>query len=250
VSAKLDRQRRDWETLAAVDPLWAVLTDPARKGGRWTRDEFLASGEDEVAAMLAVADGLGRPASRRLALDFGCGAGRLTRALAARFDEAVGLDIASGMVQAAEELNGDVANVRFEVNTRSDLGPVADDSVDLVYSSLVLQHLPSRALIAGFVREFLRVCAPTGLVVFGLPSQMALVNRLQASRRAFGVLRRVGVSERWLIERTPLTPMRMLWLPEDDVRALLAGAGAELLHSEPQPGSPGSTRYYVAPAAR
>ena len=106
----LGRHKRDWEQLAETDPLWAVLTDPSRKGGRWTREEFLETGEHQVADLLARAAALGRPAAHRRAFDFGCGAGRLTRALAARFDEAVGVDVAEGMVEVARQLNADVPN--------------------------------------------------------------------------------------------------------------------------------------------
>ena len=41
----LERHRQDWEHLAETDPLWAVLTHPGRKGGRWDVDEFFATGE-------------------------------------------------------------------------------------------------------------------------------------------------------------------------------------------------------------
>ena len=34
----LERHRHDWEELAAYDPLWAVLTQPGKRGGRWDRD--------------------------------------------------------------------------------------------------------------------------------------------------------------------------------------------------------------------
>src|SRR4029078_10142959 len=40
-----ERHRQDWEHLAEIDPLWAVLTVPGRKGGRWGVDGVFASGE-------------------------------------------------------------------------------------------------------------------------------------------------------------------------------------------------------------
>ena len=246
----LERHRRDWEALAATDPLWAVLTDPARKGGRWTREEFLATGEAEIAEVLERAERLGRPSRRRRALDFGCGAGRLTRALALRFDEAVGVDIATGMVEAARELNADVPAARFEVNDRPDLSRFETGAYDLVYTSLVLQHLPDQRAIEAMIAELLRVTAPDGLFVFGLPAEQALLNRLQLSRRAYALLRALRVPDATILRRTPFTPMRMHRLPAERVEALVASLGAELLDREPQPGSPGSLRYWVAPASR
>ena len=71
-------QRRDWDELAELDPYWAVCTTQGRRFGRWDTDEFFATGEREVAQVLAEAEGLGIPAAHGSALDFGCGLGRLT----------------------------------------------------------------------------------------------------------------------------------------------------------------------------
>jgi SAM-dependent methyltransferase len=229
----LEGQRRDWETLADADPLWAVLTDPARKGGRWEPEEFLATGEAELADVLAAAGRLGLPATGAAFLDFGCGAGRITRAAAARFERAVGVDIAEGMVQTARRLNRDCRGAEFVVNTRPDLGLFADGTFDLAYSTIVLQHQPTRELAAGYLRELVRVVRPGGGLVFQLPTETSALHRLELSRRLYGLARRLGVSGEWLIRRTPLTPMRMISLPESHVRAILEGAGAELLHVEP-----------------
>jgi SAM-dependent methyltransferase len=246
----LERHKRDWEQLAGTDPLWAVLTDPSRKGGRWTREEFLETGERQIAALLERAAALGRPASRRRAFDFGCGAGRLTRALAGRFDEAVGVDVAEGMVEVARQMNSDVPNVRFEVNDRPDLERFESGSFDLVYTDLVLQHLPSRELLRRYVAELLRLTSADGLLVFGAPVELALVNRLQVSRRLYALLRALRVPEETILRRTPLTPMRMIWMPEEDVVRLVADLGGELLDRERPPDVPHYVRFWVAPRAR
>jgi hypothetical protein len=39
---------RDWTRLGLEDPLWAVFVDPARRGGRWQLDDFLAAGRAEI----------------------------------------------------------------------------------------------------------------------------------------------------------------------------------------------------------
>jgi SAM-dependent methyltransferase len=244
----LGRHREDWERLAEVDAMWAVLTAPGRKGGRWEPEEFFATGETEIEHVLATAAGLGRPARREEALDFGCGVGRLTRALAQRFGHALGLDVSEGMVERARTLNEDVPAAEFRVNDAPDLASVADASVDLVYSSIVLQHLPSTADIERYVGEFLRVARPDGIVVFGIPSGIPFPWSLQPRRRVYALLRRLGVREEWMLRRTPLTPMRMTVLPEERVRALVARHGATLLHAEPiDEGPVRALRYYVSP---
>jgi len=48
-SQSLARLHRDWTRLGEADPLWAVCVDPARHGGRWDVQEFLATGRAEIA---------------------------------------------------------------------------------------------------------------------------------------------------------------------------------------------------------
>jgi SAM-dependent methyltransferase len=244
----LERHRQDWERLAEVDPLWAVLTEPGRKGGRWGLEEFFATGETEIGHVISIAERLGRPARRERALDFGCGVGRLTRALAAHFDSVVGVDISAVMVDEARRLNAAFPACEFLVNT-SDLGQLATDSFDFVYSSIALQHVPSVREIDRYVTEFLRVAHPDGLVVFGIPSRIPFPWSLQPRRRVYALLRRLGVSESWMLRRTPLTPMRMTQMPEAEVRRLLEREGATVLDTEPiDEGPVRALRYYVRPA--
>ncbi len=117
----LERHKQEWEELASVDPLWAISTDAEHRGGRWELGEFFDTGEAEISEVLKAADDLGEPVRRGRALDFGCGVGRLSRPLAKRFRECVGLDISEGMVKLARELNEDRPNCRFVVNDAPDL---------------------------------------------------------------------------------------------------------------------------------
>ncbi len=244
----LERDRAEWETLAQVDPLWAVLTHPRKRGGSWDRGEFLATGEAEIRGVLEAAEPLARPARRRRALDFGCGAGRLTRALALRFDTAIGVDISESMVEKASQLNADVAGCEFRVSGAPDLRQFGDGEFDFVYSSLVLQHLPDATMVKQYVAEFLRVAAPDGLVVFGVPAWISFRYRLAVTRRLYGVLRHLGVSDDTILRRTRLTPMRMTAVSESAMRELLELEGARLLRLEPhENGAVRTLRYFVAP---
>ncbi len=246
----LERHKEDWERLAEVDPLWAVLTAPDQKGGGWDVDDFFATGEAEIAHVLAVVEGLGRPETRGRALDFGCGVGRLTRALGRRYETAVGIDISEAMIAQARQLNEAFPQCEFRLNASSDLGQFETGSFDFVYSSIVLQHLPSAADIERYVTEFLRVAAPAAMVVFGIPTHISFPYSLQPRRRVYGLLRRLGVSEEWMLRRTPLTPMRMTVVAEAAVRELVEKQGATVLHAEPIDAGPlRALRYYVAVSA-
>jgi SAM-dependent methyltransferase len=160
--------RRRWDTFGRRDPLGAIL-DPLQGGEERDLDAFFAWGEREIAAVLDDGAGRGLPRSRRSALDFGCGAGRLTQAMAARFDRAVGVDISPVMTGLAVELNRHGDRCTYVVN-ETDTLPFADGGFDFAYSSLVLQHMDP-PLACGYVAELVRVLAPGGLLVFQLPSE-------------------------------------------------------------------------------
>ena len=237
------RHRRDWEELAEVDPLWAVLSDPERRGGRWQLDEFLATGDADADRVLRVAGVLGRPARRGRVLDFGCGVGRVTRAFARHFDEAVGVDVSAAMVDHARHLNADVPNVRFETLSR-----LEDGAFDLVYSRIVLQHLPRAADALGYVDDFLRAARPDGLVVFQLPDAIPWRRRLGLRRRAYAALRAASLSPGRL-HAWGLSPIRVIGVARADVERFVAERGAAVEVAEPDDAVAGlaSFQYYVSP---
>ena len=167
---QLKRQEQDWNELAELDPYWAILIEPGKRFGHWNREEFFATGPPEADALLNRAAQLEHPQARLRALDFGCGLGRMTRALADHFEECVGVDISENMVRGARELNGDLAGVSFVVNRAGDLSIFDDGSFDFIYSTIVLQHVPDRHAIKAYVAEFCRVLRPGGLAVFHSPA--------------------------------------------------------------------------------
>ncbi len=226
------QHQRDWEALAELDPLYAILSTAEAKHGGWDTDAFLATGIDDVARILAIADALGRPADRGASFELGCGVGRLTRALASHFARSFGVDISATMIAQARDLNVGIANCEWIVNTVDDLRQFDDGSFDLVLSHLVLQHVPTRAAILGLLGELARILAPGGLLIAQLPASMPLRQRLQPRRRAYAALRRVGVSDAVLYRRLGLNPIRMNWVPRPQVEVCLAAAGTRVLDVE------------------
>ncbi len=222
-------ERSEWEQLAELDPLWSVLSEPGRKGGRWKLDAFLATGEDEVTRALRRVAEFGLPERWERALDFGCGVGRITRALASRFDEAVGLDASQTMVGHARRINVDVANASFRGSSLDELEP---GSFDLTWSVLVLQHLAPEE-VEPAIEALVRLVRPAGAAVFQLPHATRPIHKLQLSRRTYRLLRAFGVRAETLHRRTPLTPMRMTVLVRERVEAAVGSAGGRLLAADP-----------------
>jgi FkbM family methyltransferase len=166
----LDHLRRVWQTLGRDDPLWAVLSQSDKRGRRWKPDEFLATGRAEIDTQFNMLAARGWPAGHALALDFGCGAGRLSRALASHFERVIGVDVSASMLDAARRLNADIANIDFRENASPKLEGIADASVDFIYSIMTLQHIPAQ-LAEGYVEEFFRVLAPGGVASFHFVSE-------------------------------------------------------------------------------
>lgn len=165
------RHQQFWDALARHDPLWAILSDPMKAGGRWRLADFMRSGEREVALLFLQLGRLGIAPRTAAALDFGCGVGRLTQALARRFETVVGVDVSARMVELARRVNRYGSRVTYVANDREDLAPVALGSVDFVYSNITLQHIaPDQAV--RYIREFLRVLRPGGIAVFQVPSHL------------------------------------------------------------------------------
>jgi SAM-dependent methyltransferase len=159
-----------WDRLGRRDPYWAVLTDPDKRRGGWDLEQFFRTGSEEIASILERAEQLRPGLSRHRALDFGCGVGRLTQAMADQFERCDGVDISVSMLCEARRHNRHPDNCSFHLNTSPDLALFADETFDFVYSTLVLQHIEPQ-YSKSYVRELLRVLASDGLLVFQLPSE-------------------------------------------------------------------------------
>jgi SAM-dependent methyltransferase len=242
----LSKHKRDWDDLGRVDPLWAILTSPEQRHGKWNPDAFFARGATEIAHVMARAGELGFPRQRRAALDFGCGVGRLTRALSPYFDQCTGVDISEEMIAKARDWHRDWPKCRFVLNTEGDLRVFEGGSFDLVYSNIVLQHLPTARLIETFIGEFIRTLTPDGLLVFQLPRHIPWKNRIQPRRRIYRMLRALGATEEYLLRSLKLTPMRMNFVPEAKVNRIVQAAGGVVRTVER--GEPIDQVYYVTRA--
>lgn len=169
----LKELQKNWDLFGKKDPLWAILTHPDKKGGKWDLDAFFETGEREIKRLLRSLDRLEVSLTANKALDFGCGIGRLTQALAHHFDEVTGVDIAPSMIDLANKYNKNKANCRFLLNESDDLSVLPSDSFNLVYTNITLQHMAPQYAFK-YLQEFGRILAPDGILVFQLPANLIL----------------------------------------------------------------------------
>ena len=168
-----DKHHKQWEQLGASDPYWAALTDPNKKGGKWDRTDFFSTGEKEVINLLMKVKGLGIEVKFGSALDFGCGVGRHSRALAARFRKVIAIDVSRSMLNEAQKANQHIRNIDFIHNIAEDLSVIPEDSIDFLYTNIVLQHMPKKRQVI-YIREFCRILRPKGIIVIQTPAKCNL----------------------------------------------------------------------------
>ena len=235
----LTRLGHQWNTLAQRDALGAVLTLP-RAAPEWDVGDFFETGRADVTRLMA---GIARRApalASRRALDFGCGVGRLTQALADHFADVRGIDVAESMIARARQENRSPARCHFEVNRRPHLRRFKSGTFDLVYSRLVLQHIPPH-LVSRYIPELVRVLAPGGLLVFQLPAVISDPRRSFCEAPVRGRLRR-GLPQRvvqayrrvkYPLLQPPAAEMDMFGMARDAVVQLVEGSGARILATTP-----------------
>jgi len=162
---QLAKMESDWDRRARENARFYVAS------GRedWTEEEFFRSGEmtveEEVLTdMTNICQGR-NPRDMKV-LEIGCGAGRVTRALAGLFGEVHAVDVSSEMVELALRALSGHPNAHVYKNNGMDLSVVPELSFDFAFSSIVFQHIPSRDVIENYVREVHRLLRPGALFKF------------------------------------------------------------------------------------
>ena len=169
---KLGKLSKDtWNELADQDAEFYILTERDRKGKKWDKKEFLEKGQEQWERFkeLLYHYGLeGIAGKNKIALDMGCGVGRMTFAMAKDFWKVIGVDVSEVMVNKAREYQKKLAikNVEFLVNNGIDLSQFSDNSIDFVFSYLTLQHCPSSKQVLRYIKEFSRITKPSGCCLF------------------------------------------------------------------------------------
>jgi ubiquinone/menaquinone biosynthesis C-methylase UbiE len=165
----IQQLQRAWNELGKKDAMQAALY---KKVGKWRKSDFFATGIEEINSIMNDIGLLGVDLPRKKALDFGCGAGRLTQALANYFSEVSGIDIAPSMIALANKYNHYPEKCKYYVNNSNDLAMFKDDTFDLIYSAVTLQHMEVQ-YVKNYISEFLRVLSRDGILIFQMPSNHA-----------------------------------------------------------------------------
>lgn len=161
----------EWQRWGRDDPFYGVAAWPGRQRGGsnpWTAQGFYALGQSLWADFRKrwVAYGL----DFGHVVDIGCGAGRLTKAMAADFERVIGVDVSDGMLDVARAQIVE-PNVELKLGDGINL-PIETSTVDAAFSAHVFQHLDSLALAHANFSEITRVLKPGGTMMVHLPVVM------------------------------------------------------------------------------
>ena len=231
-----------WESLGAEDADWAVASTPGMKHGRWSSQlqEFYDTGRARVDEALALLPEL----RFHRALDWGSGTGRLSFALAERFENVTCVDISTTMLTTLRERAGERGITNLEPRHLDDFKPSSDH--DFALCLITLQHFPDRQSVAAALAAMVGSLRPGGVLLAEIPVRpLTLKYRVQPRLQAYRALRKLGVSPSRL-HRFGLSGISMLCVPQSWTEEVVREAGAEMLRTLARRGTSHEQVYYVA----
>ena len=144
-----------WDDAARTNAPWFVAT-----GHRCADAAFFAQGAQETDSFLAMCGVAIRPDDT--VLEIGCGLGRMTHRLADLAGRVIATDISREMLEQAARNLADRPAVEYVRVAGDGTLPFPDASIDVVFSYITLQHVPSVAAQLRYLRESVRVLRPGG----------------------------------------------------------------------------------------
>jgi len=193
-----DNSDLSWAQWGERHPYYAVLTQEKFRQENLTdalKSEFFESGRTHIEKVLRTAEiHFGSLLSRKSALDFGCGVGRLIIPLAQIFATVTGVDISPAMLEEAR------ANCKRRQIENVDL-VFSDDILsrvkgrfDFIHSCFVLQHIPV-ARGEHILSRLIELLNSNGILAVQFP----LARRASIVRKSVHFLRRNIVPISWLV---------------------------------------------------
>lgn len=157
-----ETSRRFWDRAALSNAAWYIAT-----GHDAETADFFKQGAEETDALLSLC--AVELHGDETVLEIGCGIGRMTRRLAEVSGRVVAVDVSEEMLRRCGMNVDGCANVERQlVPGDGSLPALGDQSVDVVFSYITLQHVPSRGAQLRYLRESARVLRPGGRMAIQL----------------------------------------------------------------------------------
>ena len=167
----------DWDERARQNAKYYIVD--SKKD--WDEEEFYALGRKSVSDDILTdmhnicQDKL--PSEMKV-LEIGCGAGRVTRALAEVFGQVDAVDVSQEMIQLAQRACRDRPNVHLWKNNGIDLNLLSEnESFDFAFSMCCFHHIPSREIIETYVKDVARLLRPGSLFKFEVQGDTKVISQ-------------------------------------------------------------------------
>lgn len=198
-----------WDKAARENAAWYIVKHNSEG------PEFFAQGAAETDALLKL-HGMEVGRDHTL-LEIGCGIGRMTRRLAELAGRVIATDVSAEMLTRAHSHLANLPNVSLLQLPGDGTLPCPDALVDLVFSYITLQHVPSAQAQLRYLTEAIRLLRPGGQVMIQLraPGLLARTNDW-GSHLAHLLQGRRALARAWRGTRLPLAALREL--ARDDVK--------------------------------
>jgi SAM-dependent methyltransferase len=212
----LVRTTLQWKSMGVDKPFWSVLTNPGylNENIEQNKEYFYQSGVDELANFFAALNRSNlqiQPTFK--CIEFGCGVGRVTGALATHFASVIGVDVSHEHLQLAESYIQEQGLANVELAQLTKLQELAQlGNFDFLYSQIVFQHNPP-PVTKYILEQLLAQLNPNGLAYFQIPTY------------------KIGYSfsvEQYL-NSDDMPEMEMHYLPQDQLFSMIAKANCTIL---------------------
>ncbi|KAA3646417.1 MAG: class I SAM-dependent methyltransferase [Chloroflexi bacterium] len=181
---------------------------------------------------------------QKTALEIGHGGGRLLNVACNYFGKSIGIDIHDQNDYVAEFLKGQGKDNFELIKTNGTEIEVAGTSIDLVYSFIVLQHLPSYQALEGYIAAVSRILKPGGVaqLYFGKFGQLSFGEQLRYRLQGYKEITNAEVNHTSLVVHSG--KMKSL-CGRYGLRVVDFGISYKNVPSG-YPGSPGNQNYVTA----
>ena len=159
-----------WETLAKENSLYYINSD---KGKKITEEQFRESGKKDYEKLVLNDDMIPK---HSVIIDLGCGIGRLSEFMAKDFRKVYGVDISGEMIKQGRVRLRNAPNIEF-IESDGDNIPLLDNSIDVVFSYLVFQHIKDRDMVSNNFAEVYRVLRSRGIFKVLIRSDKVDINK-------------------------------------------------------------------------
>jgi ubiquinone/menaquinone biosynthesis C-methylase UbiE len=163
---ELERVRLAGQSLADHSDFWdeSALADTVKAiADSDDSMTFETSGIEDARAVLALAP------PDAVVLEIGSGVGRIMQHLSSGCSQVHGVDISAEMVDRGTKRLAHLGNVTFHKGNGYDLGIFDEETFDVVYSTIVFQHLP-KTTAYNYLTEVRRVLKPGGRFRLQVPN--------------------------------------------------------------------------------